>query len=324
VTNEGAVRAARVADGETLVAMPAPYDLARTLSTHRRGSGDPAHRVEVSGAVWRATRTVDGPVTLFLQPAVGGVRVRAWGPGATRAIEAAPALLGADDDPSALVAQHPAVAEGARRGRGIRIGRSGAVWEALVPAILEQKITGDEARRTYRALVRGYGEDAPGPPGLRLPPTPEALAALPYHAFHPLGLERRRAELIRLVAREAQRLDRAAIAVAAASRGEARSAALATAYEMLRAFPGIGPWTAAEVGFRAFGDADAVSVGDFHIPNMVCWALAREPRGSDERMLELLEPYRGQRARVTRYLELAGVGAPRYGPRLASRRIADL
>ena len=106
--------------------------------------------------------------------------------------------------------------------------------------------------------------------------------------------------------------------------GEARAAALAAAYDALRAFPGIGPWTAAEVGFRAFGDADAVSVGDFHIPNMVCWALAREPRGTDERMLELLEPYRGQRARVTRYLELAGIAAPRYGPRLASRRIADI
>ncbi len=318
------MRTAGVADAETFVAISAPYDLARTLSTHRRGSGDPAHRVEASGAVWRATRTADGPVTLFLQPAVGGVRVRAWGPGAGLAVEAAPALLGAEDDPTALVPQHPAVAEAARRGRGIRIGRSGAVWEALVPAILEQKITGEEARRTYRAIVRAYGEDAPGPPGLRLPPAPETLASLPYHAFHPLGLERRRAELIRTVAREAPRLERHAIAVATASRGEARAAALAAAYDALRAFPGIGPWTAAEVGFRAFGDADAVSVGDFHIPNMVCWALAREPRGTDERMLALLEPYRGQRARVTRYLELAGIAAPRYGPRLASRRIADI
>jgi 3-methyladenine DNA glycosylase/8-oxoguanine DNA glycosylase len=324
VTNEGSVRTARAADRETCVAIPGPYDLARTLSTHRRGTGDPAHRVEASGAVWRATRTADGPVTMFLQPAVGGVRVRAWGPGAGLAVEAARALLGADDDPAALVARHPAVAEGARRGRGIRIGRSGAVWEALVPAILEQKITGDEARRTYRALVRAYGELAPGPPGLRLVPAPETLAALPYHAFHPLGLERRRAELIRLVAREAPRLERHAVAVAAASPGAARSAARAAAYEALRAFPGIGPWTAAEVGFRAFGDADAVSVGDFHIPSMVCWALAREPRGTDERMLELLEPYRGQRARVTRYLELARMAAPRFGPRLASRRIADL
>ncbi len=318
------MRTARPADGETFVAIPAPYDLARTLSTHRRGSGDPAHRVEASGAVWRSMRTAEGPVTLFLQPAVDGVRVRAWGPGSGVAVTAASALLGAEDDPTALVPRHPAVAEGARRGRGIRIGRSGAVWEALVPAILEQKITGEEARRTYRALVRAYGEDAPGPPGLRLPPTPETLEALPYHAFHPLGLERRRAELIRVVAHEAPRLERHAVAVAAAPPGRARELALAAAYDALRAFPGIGPWTAAQVGFRAFGDADAVSIGDFHIPNMVCWALAREPRGTDERMLELLEPYRGQRARVTRYLELAGIAAPRYGPRLASRRISDI
>ena len=193
-----------------------------------------------------------------------------------------------------------------------------------MPAILEQKITGEEARSTYRALIRGYGEDAPGPPGLRLQPAPEVLAALPYHAFHPLGLERRRAELIRAVAREAPRLERLAVQVAEASPGLEREAMLASAYATLRAFPGIGPWTAAEVGFRAFGDPDAVSVGDFHIPNMVCWALAGEPRGTDERMLELLEPYRGQRARVTRYLELAGMAAPRYGPRLAARRISDI
>ena len=179
------MRTARPADGETFVAIPAPYDLARTLSTHRRGSGDPAHRVEASGAVWRATRTPAGPVTLFLQPAIDGVRVRAWGPGASQAVEQAPALLGADDDPAALVPQHPAVAEGARRGRGIRIGRSGVVWEALVPAILEQKITGEEARRTYRALVRAYGEDAPGPPGLRLPPTPDVARAAPLPRVPP-------------------------------------------------------------------------------------------------------------------------------------------
>jgi 3-methyladenine DNA glycosylase/8-oxoguanine DNA glycosylase len=325
VTNSvGERTGARPADAEILVAMPGPYRLAGTLAIHRRGDGDPAFRIEQSGAVWAATRRGSGPVTLFLQPVDGGVRVRAWGAGAGEAVAGAAAFLGAADDPAALVPVHAAVAQGARQGRGLRIGRSGAVFEALMPAILEQKITGDEARRTYRALVRVHGEDAPGPPGLRLPPSPEVLATLPYHAFHPLGLERRRAELIRAVAREAPRLERLAVQVAEAAPGPSREAALASAYAGLRAFPGIGPWTAAEVGLRAFGDPDAVSVGDFHIPNMVCWALAREPRGTDERMLELLEPYRGQRGRVTRLLELTGARAPRYGPRLATRRISDL
>ena len=95
----------------------------------------------------------------------------------------------------------------------------------------------------------------------------------------------------------------------------------APAYARLRAIPGIGPWTAAEVGMRAFGDPDAVSVGDFHLPNMVAWALAGEPRGTDERMLELLEPYRGQRGRVLRLLELSGVGPPRRAPRLSPQPI---
>jgi 3-methyladenine DNA glycosylase/8-oxoguanine DNA glycosylase len=131
-------------------------------------------------------------------------------------------------------------------------------------------------------------------------------------------LERRRAELIRAVAREASRLER--LGALARTPGENREAA----YAALRRFPGIGPWTAAEVGIRAFGDPDAVSLGDFHLPNLVCWALAGEPRGTDERMLELLDPYRGQRGRVVRLLELSGIRSPRYGPRAPSRRIAEL
>ncbi len=318
MTNE---RAAPAPDGERTLAVDGPLDLRRTLGIHGRGTGDPALRFEVSGTAWRATRTPTGPVTLLVEQHAGVVRARAWGPGAGWALDGLGGLLGLDDEPAALVPLHGAVAAAVRRTRGLRIGRTRAVLEALVPAILEQKVTGDEARRTYRGLLARYGEEAPGGFGLRLPPAPEVLAGLPYHAFHPLGLERRRAELVRAVAREARRLERLGDAAAGPV---AEASARAAAYAALRAFPGIGPWTAAEVGVRAFGDPDAVSVGDVHIPNMVAWALAGEPRGSDERMLELLEPYRGQRGRVIRVLELAGAGAPRYGPRLAPRRIAGL
>ncbi len=297
-----------------------PLDLRLTLAPHGRGRLDPALRFEASGSAWRATRTPDGLATLFieLEPAGTRVRVRAWGPGAPHALGSVDALLGLDDDPTVLVPCHPVVADAVRRLAGLRIGRTGNVMEALVPAILEQKVTRTEAWRAYRAIIGRWGEDAPGPPGLRVSPSAATLASLPYHAFHPVGLERRRADLIRAVAREAERLERLAETAAGPS-GDPEPA-----YRALRAFPGIGPWTAAEVGTRAFGDPDAISVGDAHLPHLVSWALAGEPRGTDERMLELLEPYRGQRGRVIRLLEATGRAAPRYGPRVTPRHIERL
>jgi len=146
---------------------------------------------------------------------------------------------------------------------------------------------------------------------MRLPPAPATLAGLPYYTFHPLGVERRRADLIRRVAARAAWFE--AIV----------DLPLPAAYARLTAIPGIGPWTAGEVAVRALGDVDAVSVGDFHLPNLVSYALAGEPRATDARMLELLEPYRGHRAIVIRLLELSGIQAPRYGPRLAFRSIEE-
>jgi 3-methyladenine DNA glycosylase/8-oxoguanine DNA glycosylase len=319
-------------DGDVRLAVDGTLDLRMVLGVHQRGRGDPAMRFEVSGSCWRASRTPDGPVTLLVERAPDGasVRVRAWGPGSAWALAQAPALLGLDDADRDITPAHPAVAAAQRAVGDVRIGRTARVIEALVPAILEQKVTGEEARRAYRGLIARWGEPAPGPSGLvsasgasglRLLPSPEVIARLPYHALHPIGLERRRATLLAAVCRDADRLE--ALGALAAGPG-APPEARAAAYAALVAYPGIGPWTAAEVGLRAFGDPDAVSVGDFHVPNMVAWALAREPRGTDERMLELLEPYRGQRGRVVRLLELAGIEAPKHGPRLAPRRIDRL
>jgi 3-methyladenine DNA glycosylase/8-oxoguanine DNA glycosylase len=304
---------------ERAVRLTGPLDLRLTLGIHGHGRFDPALRFEVSGAAWRATRSPDGPAASFIELEPGGasVRARAWGPGAGFVLAGLESLLGLDDDPGALVPRHPVLFEAARQLRGLRIGRSGRVLEALVPAILEQKVTGAEASRAYRGIAARWGEPAPGPAGLhgmRVPPDPAVLARTPYFEFHPVGLERRRAELIRGVAREAPRLERLAeTATDDAGRDQA--------YRALRAFAGVGPWTAAEVGLRAFGDPDAVSVGDAHLPDLVSWALAGEPRGTDERMLELLEPYAGQRGRVIRLLEASRIRVPRYGPRMAPRRI---
>ena len=287
-----------------------PLDLRLTLAPLRRGPYDPTIRLS-TGRAWRATRTADGPASVALVQTGDQLRAEAWGPGADRVLADIPGLLGLDEDPTPIPSGHPLIARLARRDTGIRIPRTVAVVESLVPAILEQKVTSDEAHRATIGLIRVHGEAAPGPAEwrLRLPPTPRTLAALPYYAYHPFGIERRRAELIRRIASRASWFE--AIV----------DLPLPDAYARLTAVPGIGPWTAAEVGVRALGDADAVSVGDFHLPNLVAYALAGEPRGNDARMLELLEPYRGQRARVMRLLELSGIRPPRYGPRLAPRRI---
>jgi 3-methyladenine DNA glycosylase/8-oxoguanine DNA glycosylase len=287
-------------------------DLRRTLAPLARGPADRTFRFG-AGRLFRASRTPGGPASLALSQVGDEVIAEAWGPGAERALDDVPALLGLLEEPPPLVSAHPAISDLARRYPGVRIPRSGAVLEALVPAILEQKVAGEEARRAFAGLVRVHGEPAPGPPewGLRLPPSPSTLAGLPYYDYHPFGVERRRAELIRRVASRAAWFE-AIVGLP-----------LADAYARLLAVPGIGPWTAAEVAVRALGDVDAVSVGDFHLPSLVAFALAGEPRADDARMLELLEPYRGQRARVIRLLEVSGIRAPRYGPRLSLRGIEE-
>ena len=289
-----------------------PLDLRRTLAPLGRGPGDRTLRF-LGNRAWRAMRTPDGPATVAIEHVGDTLRAEAWGSGAERALDGVPDLLGLAQNHPVLGGAHPTVAHLARRFPGVRIPRSGVVFESLVLAILEQKVIGEEARRAWFELIWRYGEAAPGPSetGLRVPPSPATLAALPYYAFHPLGVERRRADLIRRVAARATWFE--AIV----------DLPLADGYARMTAVPGIGPWTAAEVAVRALGDVDAVSVGDFHLPNLVAFALAGEPRGTDARMLELLEPYRGHRARVIRWLELSGIRAPRYGPRLAFRRIEE-
>jgi 3-methyladenine DNA glycosylase/8-oxoguanine DNA glycosylase len=296
-------------EGQVSVWRPGrPVDIRCTLGPLVRGPGDPAHRVGPDGSFWLAAHTPDGPATLALRvTADGEIRAIAWGPGRGWVLAGVPDLLGARDDPAGFAPQHPVLVRTLRRYPGLRVPRTGLVFDQLVPAVLEQKVTGKEARRSWRELLWRYGEPAPGPlAGLRLPPTPAAILAVPTWAWHRAGVDLARQRTLRAAATVAARLE------------ECTELAPAAALARLQLVPGIGPWTAAEVAQRALGDADAVSVGDYHIPGLVGWALVGR-KLDDAGMLAVLAEYRPHRHRVVRLVELSGVGKPRHGPRMPVR-----
>jgi 3-methyladenine DNA glycosylase/8-oxoguanine DNA glycosylase len=281
-------------------------DVRGTLLPLVRGRGDPAHRA-VDGVFWRTALTPAGPATLALRPAGGdAVHATAWGPGARWSVESVPDLLGARDDPSTFEPAHPLLRELHRRHPGVRVPRTGLVLDSVIPAILEQKVTGTQAHQAWRFLLRRYGTAAPGPApaGMRVPPPPALLLSVPTWDWHRAGVDIGRQRAIRAAATVAGRLE------------ECCELAPADALTRLRVVPGIGVWTAAETAQRALGDADAVSVGDLHIPGLVGWALLGRTL-DDDGMLELLADYVPHRHRVVRLVELSRVGKPRFGPRFA-------
>ena len=282
------------------------------LAPHRHGGADPTHRVDDAGRHWRASRTPEGPVTLRIgnQDAAGEIRAEAWGPGGDWALDQLPELLGEADDWSGFEPRHPVLVEIMRRSPHLRQGRSGRVLEALVPAIIEQKVTGQEAFAGFRALVRRHGEPAPGPGetlGLMLQPTATVLRAIPSWEWLRLHIDPARSRAVVTAAARADAIERTA-----SLSGE-------EAERRLRSLPGIGVWTAAEVRQRALGDPDAVSYGDYHIATHVGWALTGEAFTDDD-LAVALEPYRPHRYRVQHVVTTRLPGRPRRGPRMAPRR----
>jgi 3-methyladenine DNA glycosylase/8-oxoguanine DNA glycosylase len=308
-------------DAVASIALDRPLDLIGTLGPLYRGPRDPTMRLATRSAA-RASNTPDGPGSIVIDLEAGAVAARGWGPGARWLVDHATAFLGLDDDATTFDPDlHPVVARLARRRPGLRLGRTGLVFDVLVEAVMEQKITGSEAFRGYRRLVMSHGTAAPGPTGLFVPPSPDRIRGLPSWTWPALGIEPRRGALLRRLAADASRLERLAEPARARGAGGAGAAALSI---RLRSYPGIGPWTAAEVTLRALGDPDAVSIADAHLSHVVGWNLAGELRATDERMLELLGPWAGHRARVIRLLELDGAAPPRFGPRVAPRDLRQL
>jgi 3-methyladenine DNA glycosylase/8-oxoguanine DNA glycosylase len=280
-----------------------PLDLALTCGPLVRGHRDPSNRLS-RDEFWRASNTPEGPATVHIEVCARdrSVQVEAWGKGAEWSIENCSGLIGLDDVDD-LDSTHPAIARARTKTRGLRMCAVRAVLDVALPAVIDQRVSGVEAKRTWFGLIRAHGEPAPGPLALRVPPVAERVAALDDYQRRRFGLEARRGAALVIVAKEASRLQRAA------NKGtDVLQRALLT-------LPGLGPWTAATVAQLVCGDADAVPVGDWHLPRLVGHALAGEARADDTRMLELLEPFRPHRGSVTRLLAAAGAGPPRIGPR---------
>ncbi|MEO6792232.1 MAG: DNA-3-methyladenine glycosylase 2 family protein [Mycobacterium sp.] len=297
------------------VIFPGPASPGLTLGPLRRGPGDPCLQVTADGAIWRTSLMASGPVTAQItREAPDAVACAAWGAGAAEFLDGAPGLLGVDDDASNFAPTEPTVAAAHRRLPHLRLGRTGRVLEALIPAVLEQRVPGADAFRAWRVLVTEFGAPAPGPApaGMRVPPPAEVWRRIPSWKFHRANVDGGRARTVVGCAQRAASLEQLVTRPAA----QARAA--------LMSLPGVGVWTAAETAQRAFGDADALAVGDYHIAKMIGWTLLGHPIG-DDAMIELLEPLRPHRHRVVRLLTESGLAVePRRGPRLPVQRISSL
>lgn len=284
-----------------------PIDLAHTLAPLRRGTEDPCHRVTPDGAHWRASRMPSGPVTYrLLQAGSTTVTAHAWGEGAEEFLDRLDRMLCVDEDVSGFVPIHDKIAEAHRRHPGLRMLRTGLVFETLVPTVLEQKVHTSSARAAWRTLVRRFGTPPPGPApdGMRLPPDAETWCRIPSWTYHRANVGPQRWQTIVRAARVADSLERTA------------DLPPAEAARRLRGIPGIGEWTVAEIAQRAFGDADALSVGDFHLSTIVGWSLLGRPL-DDAEMVEYLEPVRPHRYRTVRLLMVSGQARkPKFAPRI--------
>ena len=290
------------------VRLPHAVDVHMTWHGLRRGRHDPTCRTAADG-IWRASRAPGGPSTLRLVPDGDRVEATAWGDGAEAMLDQVPDLIGANDHAHGFEPTHPLVVRLWRDFADLRIPRSGAVVEALVANVLEQRVTTYEARRAQAQVVRTWGEPAPGPTDLLLPVDPDVLAGVPYYDLHVCGVERHRADTVRRIAGSASRLD------------ALRDAPVVEATTRLLAVPGVGPWTVAHTVTTALGDPDAVPLGDAHLPADVTWALRGEAVDDDEAMLDALAEFAGHRGRVVRLIGAAGIRAPRTSPRYAPRDI---
>ena len=240
----------------------------------------------------------------------GDVTAEAWGDGSEWLLDRAPHWTGLDDDIAGFdPALHPRIEQLWRAHNTTRLAAAGVIWQELVLVLLGQRVTTEEASKSWNRMCRIWGGPAPGPCELMLPPTPAAVASLSYTDLHRVNVERRRAEAILLAAKRAHRLE------------EAATMSVEDALTRLSALPGLGIWTATATVLASHGAPDVVVLRDYGLPTLVNFVFTGDARrldpdrGGDEIMLAHLAPWAGHRQRIIRLLYAAGISAPRRAPR---------
>lgn len=285
-------------------------DLRVTLQTLGVYGSDPTFR-RSNREFAKAVLTPDGPGTLRLGwHRDGTVDAAGWGPGADWLLERSAYWVGLHDDLTGFEPSlHPTVDALWRDHGNFRLAATGVIWQELVLVVLGQRVTTEEAARSWNRMCRTWGEPAPGPCDLWLPPGPPVVAQLSYTDLHRINVERRRAEAIMLAAKRASRLE------------EAAGMPATEAIRRLSALPGLGLWTATATVIASHGDPDTLALRDYGMPTLVNYAFTGDTerldpdRGGDEIMCGHLAPWSGHRQRIIRLLSAAGVSVPRHGPK---------
>jgi 3-methyladenine DNA glycosylase/8-oxoguanine DNA glycosylase len=285
-------------------------DLGVTLQPIGIYRNDPTHR-RTPRTFAKAVLTPQGAGSMRLEwNSAGDVSATAWGPGCEWLLDRADAWIGLRDDLTGFDPEaHPRVAGWWKHHGHFRLPAIQVIWQELVLVLLGQRVTVEEASKSWNRMCRTWGEPAPGPDELVVPPTPEAVASLGYVDLHRMNVERRRAEVILLAARRANRLE------------EAAEMTTADALTRLTALPGLGAWTATATVMTSHGDPDVIVLRDYGMPTLVNYAFTGDARrldpdrGGDDVMLAHLAPWAGHRQRIIRLLFAAGVSVPRRAPK---------
>ena len=283
------------------------FSLQRTLSGLGPGRGDPSMSRQ-GDTVALCLLTPKGTVSVHAQLHSESLGVELYGDGSDWLQPHLPDLFGLNDDVSGFEPRDR-LRRIAAASSGIRLPCVPVIFHRLVQVVLHQLVSWEEAADGWKTMTQRFGESAPGPGGLTLGPTPERLRGLAYYDLVNCGVLPRQARLIIRLAAEARRIEKAA----------AQGNEFLTRF--LRNIPGIGEWTVQSLLGSSRGHADAVVTGDYGLHHAVCYFFRGQERGTDEEMLELLEPYRGHRYRVQSLIMHSGISAPRRGPKMAFTRL---